>query len=220
MRVLLVEDEPVLGDAVRTHLRRQGHAVDWVQRLDDARAALDGAVYGVMLLDLHLPDGRGLDFLKEMRARNDLTPTLIVTSRDQIRDRIEGLDTGADDYVVKPFDLHELSARIGAVSRRSAVRSSSAVRVGDVSVDHSARCVVRDGQAVELSAKEWAVLECLLQNPGAIFSKSHIENILYPYGEEVESDAVEVYVSRIRRKIGSNGIRTVRGLGYRVEAKP
>lgn len=217
MRILLVEDEPVLGEAVRTHLKRSSHTVDWVQRLDDAQAALQAAEYGVILLDLHLPDGRGLDLLKMLRTANNMTAVIILTSRDQIRDRIEGLNTGADDYIVKPFDLQELTARIGAVHRRATLKSCSKVAIGQLEIDHSARQVWSAGKPIELTAREWAVLECLVCRAGATFSKEQIEQALYAFGEEIESNAVEVYISRLRKKLGSDSIKTMRGLGYRLE---
>jgi len=218
MRILLVEDEPGLGEAVATYLKRSRHAVDWVQRLDDAKAALRGVDYGLILLDLHLPDGRGLDLLKALRRSGDKRPVIILTARDQIRDRIEGLNAGADDYLVKPFDLGELAARILAVQRRSTAQASPTLRAGKLIIDRAARKVSADGQEVELTAREWALLECLAQRAGATLSKAQLEEALYAFGAEIESNAVEVYVSRLRKKLGANTIRTVRGLGYRLEA--
>ncbi len=217
MRILLIEDEPVLGEAVATHLKRSGHAVDWVQRLDDAEAALRGVDYGLILLDLHLPDGRGLDLLRALRKSDDKRPVIILTARDQIRDRIEGLNAGADDYLVKPFDLGELSARILAVQRRSVAQASPTLRAGRLVIDQAARKVWAGGSEVELTAREWALLECLAQRAGAMLSKAQLEEALYAFGAEIESNAVEVYVSRLRKKLGADTIRTVRGLGYRLE---
>lgn len=217
MRILLIEDEPVLGDAVATHLKRSNHAVDWVQRLDDAEAALRAVDYGLILLDLHLPDGRGLDLLRKLRQTGDRTPVIILTARDQIRDRIEGLNAGADDYMVKPFDLDELVARILAVQRRSAAKASSAIQAGSVLIDQVDRKAWYHGREVQLTAREWALLECLAQRVGATLSKAQLEETLYAFGSEIESNAVEVYVSRLRKKLGANVIRTIRGLGYRLE---
>ncbi len=217
MRILLIEDEPVLGEAVATHLKRSGHAVDWVQRLDDAEAALRGVDYGLILLDLHLPDGRGLDLLRALRKADDKRPVIILTARDQIRDRIEGLNAGADDYLVKPFDLGELTARILAVQRRSVAQASPTLRAGRLVIDQAARKVWAGGSEVELTAREWALLECLAQRAGATLSKAQLEEALYAFGAEIESNAVEVYVSRLRKKLGADTIRTVRGLGYRLE---
>jgi len=217
MRILLIEDEPALGAAVATHLKRSSHAVDWVQRLDDADAALRAVDYGLVLLDLHLPDGRGLDLLRKLRKANDKRPVIILTARDQIRDRIEGLNAGADDYIVKPFDLDELIARILAVQRRSAEKASPTFRAGSLTIDQAARKVWRDGDEVQLTAREWALLECLAQRVGATLSKAQLEEALYAFGSEVESNAVEVFVSRLRKKLGADAIHTIRGLGYRLE---
>jgi two-component system OmpR family response regulator len=218
MRILLIEDEPVLGEAVATHLKRSNHAVDWVQRLDDAEAALRAVDYGLVLLDLHLPDGRGLDLLRKLRKREDRRPVIIITARDQIRDRIEGLNAGADDYIVKPFDLDELVARILAVQRRSAATAGPTVRAGKLLIDQTARKAWRGDREVTLTAREWALLDCLAQRVGGTFSKAQLEEALYAFGAEIESNVVEVYVSRLRKKLGASAIRTVRGLGYRLES--
>ncbi len=218
MRILLIEDEPLLGEAVATHLKRSSHAVDWVQRLDDADAALRAVDYGLILLDLHLPDGRGLDLLRKLRRAEDKRPVIILTARDQIRDRIEGLNAGADDYIVKPFDLDELVARILAVQRRSAEQASPIIRAGNLTIDQAARKVCRDGNEITLTAREWALLECLARRPGVTLSKAQLEEALYAFGSEVESNAVEVFISRLRKKLGADAIHTVRGLGYRLES--
>lgn len=217
MRILLVEDELVLGDAVATHLKRSNHAVDWVQRIDDAEAALRAVDYRIVLLDLHLPDGRGLDLLRSLRRVDDTRPIIILTARDQIRDRIEGLNAGADDYLVKPFDLDELVARIAAVQRRSAEKASSTIRVGDLVIDQTARNVWRNDKEIQLTAREWALLDCLAERSGATLSKVQLEEALYAFGAEIESNAVEVYISRLRKKLGAEVIRTMRGVGYRLE---
>jgi two-component system, OmpR family, response regulator len=216
MRILLIEDEPLLGDAVQTHLTRAGHAVDWVQRLDDADAALDTIDYGLVLLDLHLPDGRGLDLLRARRKGGDKRPIIITTARDQIRDRIEGLNAGADDYLVKPFDLGELEARIIAVQRRYAAKADPAVAIGRLGIDTATRQVWCDGLEVQLTAREWALLDCLAMRPGATVSKAQVEEAIYAMGSEIESNAVEVYVSRLRKKLGADTIETVRGVGYKL----
>lgn len=216
MRILLIEDEPLLADAVCVHLKRAGHAIDWVGRIDDADAALSTTEYGLVLLDLHLPDGRGLDLLKQRRKSGDKRPIIICTARDQIRDRIDGLNAGADDYLVKPYDLDELLARVQAVQRRYDGQPNPAVTVGSLSIDFSTHQVKQNEEHVPLTAREWALLECLARRPGAIVSKSQVEDALYAMGSEVESNAVEVYVSRLRKKLGSAVIETVRGLGYRL----
>ena len=216
MRVLLVEDDATLGAAVRDHVAAEGHAVDWVARLDAAQAHLEAAPYDLILLDLMLPDGRGLPFLSRLRARGDATPVVVLTALDTVAERIAGLDAGADDYLVKPFDLAELSARLKAVARRYAGNPNPLVEVGALAVDLAARTVTRAGRPVELTAREWALFEALVQRPGQIVSKARLEDTLYPFGAEVESNAIEAHVSRLRRKLGADAVETVRGLGYRL----
>lgn len=217
MRILLIEDEPALGEAVATHLKRLSHAVDWMPRLEDADAALSAVGYEIVLLDLTLPDGNGLDFLRARRKAGDKRPIIILTASDQIRDRINGLTAGADDYVVKPFDLGELVARILAVQRRSEEKASSTMRIGDLEIDRAACGVRRGEEEVQLTAREWALLESLAQRAGTTLSKAQLEEKLYAFGSEIESNAIEVLVSRLRKKLGPDAIRTVRGLGYRME---
>jgi two-component system OmpR family response regulator len=219
MRILLIEDDASLGEAVRDHVAADGHAVDWARRLEEAEDARAGVDFDLILLDLNLPDGAGLSFLKDLRKRRELTPVIILTAMDQISWRIEGLNAGADDYLVKPFDLSELSARLAAVGRRYVGNPNPLVHLGDWEIDVAYRSVTRDGIAAEVTAREWAVLERLLRHPGAIVSKGQLEDMLYQFGAEVESNAVEVYVSRLRRKLGQDLIATVRGLGYRIAAK-
>ena len=218
MRILLIEDDHVLGAAMRDHLMAGGHAVDWMQRLDDAESALATVQYELMLLDLNLPDGRGLDLLRRLRGRGDLLPVIIATAQDQIAVRIEGLNSGADDYLVKPFDLSEMSARVAAVARRYAGQNNPLLRIGPVELDLARRVIRVAGEAVTLSAREWAVLERLVSRPGAIVTRPEIEESLYAFGAEIESNAVEVYVSRLRKKLGRDLVRTVRGIGYQVSA--
>jgi two-component system OmpR family response regulator len=219
MRVLLIEDDASLGEAVRDHVAGDGHAVDWVKRLDEAESARVGAVFDLILLDLGLPDGGGLDFLRRLRRRGDATPVIILTAMDQISWRIEGLNTGADDYLVKPFDLSELSARLAAVARRYAGNPNPLIALGSLEIDLAHRSVTKDGALVDITGREWAVLERLLQHPGSVVSRTQLENSLYEFGAEIESNAVEVYVSRLRRKLGHELITTVRGLGYRIAAR-
>ena len=217
MRVLLVEDEPHLGAAVQEHVRQAGHAVDWFQRLDLADAALRAVPYDAVLLDLHLPDGKGLDFLRALRGRQDDIPVVILTARDMVSDRIEGLKAGADDYLVKPFDLDELNARLQAVARRYFGKAMPVLQFGDVELEPEARRARRNGEAVELTAREWAVMEVLIRRPNATVSKEQIADALFAFDEEIESNAIEVYVSRIRRKLGREFVRTTRGLGYHIQ---
>jgi two-component system OmpR family response regulator len=217
LRVLLVEDDITLGEAVRDHVVSGDHAVDWMKTIDTAASALATTTYSLILLDLRLPDGSGIALLKDIRAKGDSTPVIILTAHDQISDRIEGLNSGADDYLVKPFNLGELTARILAVSRRYSGRPVSVVRIGDLEIDAAARQVTTHGEATALSGREWAVLDALSARPGAIVSKAQIEEALYAFGSEIESNTVEVYVSRLRKKLGRDHIVTLRGVGYRLD---
>jgi two-component system OmpR family response regulator len=219
MRVLLIEDDYSLGEAVHDHIAAEGHAVDWMRRLEDAEAARAGVGFDLILLDLNLPDGSGLNFLRTMRRHGDATPVIILTAMDQISWRIDGLNAGADDYLVKPFDLSELSARLAAVARRYSGNPNPIIVLGGIEIDLAHRLVTKDGAPADLTSREWAVLERLLRHPGAVVSKGQLEDTLYEFGAEVESNAVEVYVSRLRRKLGQQLITTVRGLGYRVAGK-
>uniref|UniRef100_A0A7C1T8L8 Response regulator transcription factor n=1 Tax=Agrobacterium albertimagni TaxID=147266 RepID=A0A7C1T8L8_9HYPH len=217
MRVLLVEDDEMLGDAVKTHVHRQGHAVDWALSRDEAEASLGAAAYDLVLLDLRLPDGSGLAILKALRSRRDETPVIIMTAHDQVSDRIAGLNAGADDYLVKPVDLGELQARIHAVSRRYGTHKLPDLTIAGIAIYPSDRRIVDvDGKEISLSSREWAALDRLIARKRAIVSKAQIEEALYAFGAEVESNTVEVYVSRLRRKLGRQAIETVRGVGYRI----
>ena len=218
MRILLIEDDTVLGAAVRDQIAGDGHSVDWVTRLDAAGDAIAGAVYDLVLLDLMLLDGRGVAFLKGLRARGDVTPVIILTALDQVSDRIEGLNAGADDYLVKPFDLAELSARIGSVARRYTGNPNPIITHGALVVDLASRSIRRDGKPVRLTAREWALFEAFLARPGQLLSKAQLEDKLYALDAEVESNTIEVHVSRLRKKLGASVIETERGLGYRLGA--
>lgn len=219
MRILLIEDNPALGEAVRDYLATVGHAVDWMQTLQDAHLASETVPYGLILLDLRLPDGQGLSLLKKLRTSKDMTPVIVLTALDQISDRIDGLNAGADDYLVKPFDLGELSARMLAVSRRRSGNAVTSVEVGNLMVNQADRKITDRGRSIELSGREWAVFEALLARPGALMSKRQIEETLYAFGTEIESNTVEVYVSRLRKKVGREVIETVRGVGYRLKVE-
>jgi len=216
MRVLLIEDDTVLGAAVRDQVMADGHSVDWVTRLDAASDATKGAVYDLILLDLMLPDGRGITFLKTLRSHGSVTPVIILTALDQVSDRIEGLNAGADDYLVKPFDLAELSARIGSVARRYSGNPNPIVVHGPLEIDLAARSVHRDGRPVPLTAREWALFEAFLARPGQLLSKAQLEEKIYAFDADVESNTIEVHVSRLRKKLGPQVIDTERGLGYRL----
>ena len=193
-----------------------GHSVDWVTRLDDARDHLRSTAYDLLLLDLMLPDGRGIGLLRELRARGDVTPVIILTALDQLSDRIEGLNAGADDYLIKPFDLSELSARLNAVARRYSGNPNPLVQIGDLHIDLAARAITRAGRRIGLTAREWVLLETFLQRPRLVLSKAQLEERLYSFGQEVESNTIEVHISRLRKKLGYPIIETVRGLGYRL----
>lgn len=216
MRILLVEDDASLGGAVRDQIAADGHVVDWAQRLDDASDHLATTSYDLILLDLMLPDGRGVPFLRDLRQAGSVTPVIIATALDQISDRIDGLNAGADDYLIKPFDLTELSARIAAVGRRYAGNPNPLVEFGDMNVDLSARRVERDGRAIALTAREWVLFETLLSAPSQLWSRAQLEERLYSFDADVESNTLEVHVSRLRKKLGKTAIETVRGMGYRL----
>ena len=218
MRILLIEDDTVLGAAVRDQIAGDGHSADWVTRLDAAGDAMAGTVYDLILLDLMLPDGRGIGFLKELRARGDVTPVIILTALDQVSDRIEGLNAGADDYIVKPFDLAELSARISSVGRRYTGNPNPIITHGALDIDLASRSIRRDGKKVHLTSREWALFEAVLSRPGQLLSKAQLEEKLYAFDAEIESNTIEVHVSRLRKKLGPGVIETERGLGYRLGA--
>jgi two-component system OmpR family response regulator len=216
MRILLIEDDTTLGAAVRDQIAADGQSVDWVLRLDAAGDAVRGTAYDLILLDLMLPDGRGIGFLRGLRARGDVTPVIVLTALDQVSDRIEGLNAGADDYLVKPFDLAELSARIGSVARRYSGNPNPIITHGPLEIDLAARSIRRAGAPVQLTAREWALFEAFLSRPSQLLSKAQLEEKLYAFDSEVESNTIEVHVSRLRKKLGSAIIQTERGLGYRL----
>ncbi len=214
MRILLVEDDGMIGEAVRDHVAAAGHAIDWMRTITDAHVAAKSVDYGLILLDLQLPDGTGIAFLKEIRGRGSSVPVIILTARDQISDRIEGLNAGADDYLVKPFNLGELEARIMAVARRYGANPHPIIKIADIEIDRPQHKLAVAGEPIVLTSREWAVLDLLIARPGAIVPKDRIEEALYAFGSEIESNTVEVYVSRLRKKIGKGRIRTARGIGY------
>jgi two-component system response regulator QseB len=220
MRLLLVEDDSMIGEAIRAGLKRDGFAVDWVRDTSAAGRALATEPFELLLLDLGLPGGDGLTLLKALRVRGSALPVLIITARDAVADRVAGLDAGADDYLVKPFDLDELAARIRALLRRKAGRAEPHLEHLGVVLDPATHRVTRGGVEVALSPREFALLELLLERPGAILSRGQLEERLYGWGEEVESNAVEVHIHGLRRKLGAQFILTVRGVGYRLGPKP
>ncbi|MFM2342429.1 MAG: hypothetical protein RLZZ592_2082 [Pseudomonadota bacterium] len=217
MKLLLLEDDPILGEGLRDFLRVEGHGVDWFQRLGDA-ALMAGEPYDALLVDWQLPDGSGLDWVRTLRRRGLATPILMLTARDRLGDRIDGLDAGADDYLVKPFEPEEMAARLRAICRRSAGSASDVRRIGAIEIELSGRTVRIEGRRIELTAREWAVLEALLLRAGRIVSKSDLDALVLGNDAEVTSNVLEVHISALRRKLGRELIETVRGMGYRLSA--
>jgi two-component system response regulator QseB len=216
MRILLIEDDAMIGKAVRRGLADAGFAVDWVTDGRAAELALANGVYDLAILDLGLPKKDGMALLATLRAMGNAMPVLIASARDTVRDRIAGLEAGADDYVLKPFDLDELVARVRALLRRIAGSGSPLLKAGSLTLDPVRKQVTQGEATVELSAKEFAVLETLMQRPGAVLSRSQLEESVYGWGEEVGSNAIEVHLHHLRKKLGAAAIRNVRGVGYRV----
>jgi two-component system OmpR family response regulator/two-component system response regulator QseB len=217
MRILLVEDDSSLGATVQSWLQLDGYAVDWVLRGDSAATALRTHSYDCVLLDRGLPGASGDQLLSGLRAARDVVPVLIITARDTLADRIEGLDLGADDYLVKPFDLEEMSARIRAAIRRHGLQADNLLKHGNVELDVASKRVTLDGAPVELTAREFAVLHALMLRRQQIVTRAQIEETLYGWGDEVESNAIEVHIHHLRKKLGAAFIVTLRGLGYRLK---
>ena len=220
MRLLLVEDDPMIGASVQNGLRQEAHSVDWVRDAAAAELALANGVHEVILLDLGLPRKNGLDLLASLRRKGVATPVLVITARDSVADRVRGLDAGADDYLVKPFDLDELSARIRALLRRREGRSSPVIEIGPLALDPAAHAVTLNGAPVALSKREFSLLHALLEQPGVPLSRAQLEDRIYGWDEEVESNTVEVYIHSLRRKLGNEWVRNVRGVGYLVPRQP
>ncbi|MFC1601969.1 response regulator [Pseudomonadota bacterium] len=217
MRVLLVEDDTLLGEGLSTGLKQDGYAVDWMQDGEMAEIALNVESFDIMILDLGLPKQGGLQVLQKLRDKGNNIPVLILTARDSLDDRIKGLDVGADDYMVKPFDLEELNARMRALLRRSAGRAVPKLTHGDITLDPAAHEVHYKGAAVDLPPKEFAVLQTLLENVGRVISKTKLQETLYSWEQNVASNALEVHVHHLRKKLDSDCIRTIRGVGYIME---
>jgi len=222
MRLLLVEDDDLLGDGLVAFLRSEGHVVDWARSVAAADTYL-GESFDAWLVDWQLPDGSGLDWLRQRRTRGDTTAALMLTARDRLGDRLKGLDSGADDYLVKPFAPEELAARLRAVCRRSAGAATHRMQIGPaaagIEIDLAARCAYVGGVRAELTGREWAVLEALTLRAGRLVSKSELEQLVLGFESELSSNALEVHVSSLRRKLGHEVLATVRGLGYRVSAR-
>ena len=217
MRILLVEDDELLGDGLAAGLRHCGYNVDWLRDGEQARSALATEDYAALVLDLGLPRLDGMSLLRGLRAAGNAIPVLILTARDSTWDKVGGLDGGADDYLVKPVDLDELAARLRALARRASGQSTPLLQAREVELDPAARRVRLRGEPVELSAREFAILELLMRNAGRMISRAQLESALYGWGEGVESNAVEVHIHHLRRKLGADLIRTVRGVGYLLE---
>jgi two-component system OmpR family response regulator len=219
MRILVAEDDTLLADALLRSLRQSGYAVDWVKSGTEADSALDANEFDLLILDIGLPKKSGLEVLKHLRARDSHTPVLILTALDGVNDRVRGLDTGADDYLAKPFELAELEARVRALTRRGMAGSPTLIKHGVLSYDQVGRVARLNGDAIELSAREVSLLEIFLQRPGRLVSKDQLVSHLCEWGDEVSANAIEVYVHRLRRKLEPGGVRivTVRGLGYCLE---
>jgi len=216
MRILLVEDDPMIGKTLQQALQQDGYAVDWVTDVESGRTAITTSqdAYVLVLLDLGLPRKGGLALLRELRREGNRVRVLVVTARDAVADRVEGLDAGADDYLTKPFSLDELTARIRALLRRDVTREDNVLRHGDLALDTATHAVTKGGKSVDVSAREFALLAALLERPGAALSKTQLEERIYRWGDEVESNAVEVHIHNLRKKLGSDTIRTLRGVGY------
>jgi len=217
MRVLLVEDDEMLGGGLQSGLMQDGYAVDWVKDGDAAELFLRTEEYEIVILDLGLPKKSGIDVLRHLRSEGGDIPVLILTARDSVEDRVKGLDCGADDYMVKPFDLNELNARIRALMRRRSGRAETTIIHGELFIDPASHTVQLAGESVDLSPREFTLLEKLLESRGRVLSRSQLEQSLYSWKDEVDSNAIEVHVHHLRKKIGSEMIRTVRGVGYIID---
>lgn len=214
MRILLVEDDALLGDGVCAGLRREDNSVDWVKNGETALSAINETQYDCVILDIGLPRMSGLDVLKNIRESDNAVPVLILTAQDEISDRVKGLDAGADDYMIKPFEFSELCARLRALTRRTRGKASESIRYKTIDIDTSAHTVVYNGEPVELSRREYTLLIEMLTNQGRVLSRQNLEQKLYSWGDEVESNTIEVYIHHLRKKLYSDLIKTVRGIGY------
>lgn len=214
MRVLIVEDDTLLGDALAAGLTQRGFQADWVQDGREAQAAIRTEPFAAVVLDLGLPGLTGIELLRGERARGNKVPVLVLTARDAIHDRIAGLDSGADDYVVKPTDLDELAARLRSLVRRSKGEPAPVLQIGRVTLDPAARTVSLGGEAIDLAPREFTLLQELMLNAGRVLSREQLEERMYRWGDEVESNAVEVHVHHLRRKLGPQVVKTIRGVGY------
>jgi two-component system, OmpR family, response regulator QseB len=218
MRILVVEDDPILSDGLRAGLSLTGATVDTVASCEDADAAIAASCYSAVVLDIMLPDGSGLDVLRKLRGRHDTTPVLLLTARDSVGDKVSGLDSGADDYLAKPFDLDELAARLRAIVRREAGRAAPTLTYGSIELSPADLSATINGEPMNLSRREFAILSALMERPAQVRSRAELEERLYGWQEFVESNAVEVHIHNLRAKIGKDTILTLRGVGYRMGA--
>ena len=221
MRVLLVEDDELLGDGIRTGLRHYGHTIDWVK---DGKAANDVLTttfenFDIIVLDLGLPKMSGLEVLKALREKNITTPVVILTARETVDDRVKGLDAGADDYITKPFDLDELCARMRALQRRSKARAKPILTYANITLDPASHVVHMDGEQIMISRREFSLLQKLIENAGRVISREQLNQTLYGWGENIDSNALEVHIHNLRKRFGTNLIRTIRGVGYMAEKR-
>ncbi|QBR84388.1 response regulator [Legionella israelensis] len=217
MRLLLVEDDELLGDAVKTGLTQFGYVVDWLKDGEAARAALKTETFELIILDLGLPKLSGLNLLQHIRQEGNSTPVIILTARESVEDRVKGLDSGADDYLIKPFDLNELSARIRALVRRSQGRADALIHYRNIILDPAAHSVMVDNELVNVPRREFALLQKLLENSGQVLSREQLMQSIYGWDEDVDSNALEVHIHNLRKKLNANFIRTIRGVGYMIE---
>lgn len=220
MRVLIIEDDPILADGLAVGLKLHDISAEVVGSCADGRHALAAGPFDAIVLDIMLPDGSGLDLLASLRSAGEERPVLLLTALDETRDRIAGLDRGADDYLGKPFDLDELAARLRAIGRRSEGRASATIQVGTLTLDPASYAVSRNGEAVDITRREFAILRALAERPGLIQSRVQLEERLYGWQEDIESNAIEVHIHNLRQKLGRDVIETVRGLGYRLRQLP
>ena len=220
MRLLLIEDDPMIGAGVQQALQKEGYAVDWLQDATAALGAIEDHPYELVLLDPGLPSGDGLDLLRRLRTQGKTLPVLIMTARDSVADRVKGLDAGADDYLLKPFDLAELGARIRVLLRRNREQADPLIRLGELAIDPTTHQVTVAGTLIKVSAREFSLLHALAEQPGRPLSRAQLEDRIYGWDEEVESNAVEVHIHALRRKIGAKRIANLRGVGYYLVEKP
>ena len=214
MRIILVEDDLMLGKAIKSALENEGNIVDWMTEIDSCETALKTTKFEILLLDINLPDGSGLDLVRKLRLRKNPLPILILTARDQSSQKVEGLDLGADDYLTKPFDLEELFARIRSLVRRSKGISSPTIVHQNITLNPLNHSVYKDKNKIDLSPKEFQILKMLLENVNKVISRANLEELLYSWDDAVESNAVEVYIHHLRKKLGADFISTIRGVGY------